>query len=188
MRYKYIYALIILIGIAAAFYSLFHELQKVKAERDEQRSNFAASVQEPGKTTAEYSVTKKEFKTLFPAEFKQLDSLKRTKRVQSFHTVEWKYLIDTVLLPSPEPEIVNPFEGNVWTYRHECLNADITKADTAESISVRIYGSIPVFITTNLYRPKLWFWKLKWNKFEDSTTVETPCGLTIEKNVKFNIK
>lgn len=185
--------LVILLAIAvlvAIFWWGIRRIRHLELEVKRQTENLHMIVQAPGKTTAEFTGKKKEFKELFPLEAKQLDSLKASKRVQVYHRIEYRDRVDTILIPMedgsyPEP---SPFDGNVWTFEKDCATVEISKADSSDQLNMSLTLTPTIDIVTDLYRPKRWFIKFQWFKFTDSTTVTTPCGWEIKKNVRFNFK
>ncbi len=157
-----------------------------KAEKERQSNNFESEFKAPGKTTAEFDVTKKEFKELFPEKARELDSL-RGRRVQSFQKVVYKYSVDTILVPVPAENYPEPM-ATKWILNRGCLNAEIIKPDGSDSIELKLSGEVPLFIIVDLFKPKWYKFRqlLKPSGWPDSTRVETPCGLTIKENIKFN--
>lgn len=190
--YKPLAYLSILIVVLATMWYLISQVKHWKAEAQRQQGNVHALVQAPGETTRELNVKRGEFKEMFPAEYKALDSLtKRVRRVTGFQQIRYVYNVDTVLVPVVDTiSIENPslFAGNIWQFEANCLSAELSKPDSSDMLRMKLSGEIPINIITDLHRPKRWFIKFQWFKFHDSTKVTTPCGLTIKENVKFNFK
>lgn len=166
------------------------QVKKERGKRLQAESNVESLARLPDTIVQELTVSKADFARLFPA---QADSLKalgyKLSRVKSYHSIVYRYLVDTVVQAVHDtigPDI-NTWN---WSYSQNCLNSEFSFSDTSGQADMKIYGEVPISITTVLDRPAGWFWKLKWNpnKWPVQTVVENPCGLDIKQNSKFILK
>lgn len=194
MKTHAIYLAVILF-LCATLYGTCSWGKVQQAEKERYKSNYVNAVRPASKTATEYTVKRGELKDLFPAVVRELDSLKyKLKRVKAVHALDFTYKVDTVLVPVLNPgslETPSLFDGTVWSFTDKCVTAELTKPDSSDLLDFKASVEVPLKIITTLYKPKwLIFKPRQWNpkRWQDSTKVETPCGIEIKENVRFEVK
>lgn len=183
-------ALILLLSGGVIF--LAHKWKAADERADQEHSNYIAMAAENSGTVRELTMSRAQFKEVHSKDAAKLDSMGyELRRVKGLHNIKWVWKVDTVLKYLKDIALADEISNELhWQYSQECLNADVIYMSSTGELAMKMWGEVPVTITTVLDRPKRWLIKLKWNaaKWPVKTIVDNPCGMTIKENVRFKIE